>query len=47
MNLSTQELDMKTKNLKTIPKISIKIWQPIIDKLDEKMERQAFDAMPT
>ncbi|MDP1682974.1 MAG: hypothetical protein Q8L39_14530 [Burkholderiales bacterium] len=29
---------MATKTLKTIPKISVKIWQPIIDKLDEKLK---------
>ncbi|WP_152988604.1 hypothetical protein [Janthinobacterium sp. Ant5-2-1] len=29
---------MATKTLKTVPKISIRIWRPIIDKLDEKME---------
>lgn len=29
---------MATKTLKTIPKISVKIWRPIIDKLDKKIE---------
>lgn len=28
---------MATKTLKTIPKISVKIWKPIIEKLDEKI----------
>lgn len=28
---------METKNLKTIPKISVKIWRPIIEKLDAKL----------
>ena len=27
-----------TKNLKTTPKISVKIWRPIINKLDEKLD---------
>jgi hypothetical protein len=27
------------KSLKTVPKISVKIWRPIIDKLDEKIEK--------
>lgn len=29
---------MATKTLKTVPKISVKIWRPIIEKLDQKME---------
>lgn len=29
---------MATKPLKTIPKISVKIWRPIIDKLDAKIQ---------
>ena len=29
---------MATKELKTTPKISVKIWRPILDKLDEKLE---------
>jgi hypothetical protein len=29
---------MTAKALKTVPKISIKIWRPIIEKLDEKMD---------
>ena len=29
---------METKNLKTIPKISVRIWRPLIAKLDEKIE---------
>jgi hypothetical protein len=29
---------MATKILKTVPKISVKIWRPIIDKFDEKIE---------
>lgn len=29
---------MGSKELKTIPKISVKIWRPIIDKLDAKIE---------
>ena len=29
---------MATKTLKTVPKISVRIWRPIIDKLDEKMD---------
>lgn len=29
---------MATKSTTTVPKISIKIWRPIIDKLDEKMD---------
>ncbi len=27
-----------TKTLKTVPKISVKIWRPIIEKLDQKIE---------
>jgi hypothetical protein len=30
---------MATKALKTVPKISIKIWRPIIDKFDAKIEK--------
>lgn len=30
---------MATKTLKTIPKISVKIWRPILDKLDKKIEQ--------
>jgi hypothetical protein len=33
---------MATKNLKTVPKISIKVWRLIIDKLDEKIEKACF-----
>lgn len=29
---------MATKTLKTPPKISVKIWRPIIDKLDQKLD---------
>lgn len=29
---------MTTKELKTTPKISVNIWRPILDKLDEKLE---------
>lgn len=29
---------MATKTLKTTPKISVKIWQPIIEKLDKKID---------
>ncbi len=29
---------MATKELKTTPKISVKIWRPILDKLDKKLE---------
>lgn len=29
---------MTTKTLKTPPKISVKIWRPIIDKLDQKLD---------
>ena len=29
---------MATKTLKTVPKISVKIWRPILDKLDAKIE---------
>lgn len=29
---------MANKTLKTVPKISVKIWRPLIDKFDEKME---------
>lgn len=29
---------MATKETKTIPKISVKIWRPILDKLDQKLE---------
>ena len=41
---------MATKELKTTPKISVKIWRPILDKLDEKLEsaclrRDAFLSM--
>lgn len=30
---------MATKTLKTIPKISVKIWRPILDRLDKKIEQ--------
>jgi hypothetical protein len=33
----TQEFSVKTKTLKTVPKITVKIWRPIMDKLDEKI----------
>ncbi len=41
---------MATKELKTTPKISVKIWRPILDKFDEKLEsaclrRDAFLSM--
>lgn len=41
---------MATKELKTTPKISVKIWRPILDKLDVKLEsaclrRDAFLSM--
>lgn len=29
---------MATKELKTTPKISVKIWRPVLDKLNEKLE---------
>lgn len=29
---------MATKELKTVPKISVKIWRPIIEKLDSKLQ---------
>ena len=29
---------MATKTLKTVPKISVKIWRPILDKLEAKIE---------
>lgn len=29
---------MATKTLKTLPKISVRIWRPVIDKLDQKLE---------
>lgn len=29
---------MVTKTLKTVPKISVKIWRPLIEKLDKKIE---------
>ncbi len=29
---------MATKELKTVPKISVKIWRPIIEKLDRKLD---------
>lgn len=29
---------MANKVLKTVPKISVKIWRPLIEKFDEKMD---------
>jgi hypothetical protein len=36
--LATTDSAMVTKTLKTTPKISVKIWRPIIDKLDQKLD---------
>jgi hypothetical protein len=32
------EHEVATKTLKTVPKISVKIWRPIIDKLEQKID---------
>jgi hypothetical protein len=34
----TKEQSMANKALKTVPKISVKIWRPLIEKFDEKVD---------